>query len=540
MEAVALRSRPRLRVGIFADRSQQPRWIVEALAAIAASDCAEVALLAHGRANARALPWLWRLYRHADESLFGAEPGPAEEVELAAHVPHVRALDMPCESADGREVAAWRDEVGRTELDVAFALGGIDEDFLCGVARYGVWRFCFGAEGVSRRELPGFHEVLDGSALTASGLRIRLDSGSPERLAMQSWSRTYAYSAARNRDLLVRKTACFAMRALRELHHSGRVWLQRCAPAREAANDSRLPETPRALRQLTGLAGRIAWRALQRVACVEQWALAYRFGMSAHGPAPGELAKFSRLTPPKDRLWADPFPVMVRGRYFIFFEELPFATGKAHISAIEVGRDGPHGEPVRVLERDYHLSYPFLIEHAGELYMVPETAENHTVELYRCVEFPHRWRLERTLLEGARFFDATFHRERDRWWMFVNAAPDGAHPDDELHIFFSASLAGPWREHPRNPVRSDARCARPAGRLYWHDGALHRPAQICVPSYGSGIAIQRVLRLSTRDYAEHEVGRIVPARGDGIRGLHTLNRAGDLGVLDLFSRRPRV
>jgi hypothetical protein len=327
---------------------------------------------------------------------------------------------------------------------------------------------------------------------------------------------------------------------LRELQHSGGAWLQRCAPMREAANDVHAPTTPRALAQLTGLAGRIAWRALQRLACVEQWAIAYRFGMNAHGPSIGELAQFRRLVPPKDRLWADPFPLHVGGRYFIFFEELPFATGKAHISAVEVRRDGSHGEPVRVLERDYHLSYPFLLEHAGELYMVPETGENRTVELYRCVEFPHRWRLERTLLDGARFVDATLHRERDRWWMFSNVPAEGAQSDDELHLFFASGLGGPWREHPRNPVRSDARCARPAGRLYWHDGALHRPAQICVPAYGSGISIQRVLRLSTRDYVEHEVGRIVPQAGDGVCGLHTLNRAGELGVVDVFSRRLRL
>ena len=86
MEAVALRPRPRLRVGVFADRSQQPRWIVEALAAVAASDCAEIALIAHGRARPQALPWLWRMYRHADESLFGAERGPAEEVSASERI----------------------------------------------------------------------------------------------------------------------------------------------------------------------------------------------------------------------------------------------------------------------------------------------------------------------------------------------------------------------------------------------------------------------------------------------------------------------
>ena len=149
------------------------------------------------------------------------------------------------------------------------------------------------------------------------------------------------------------------------------------------------------------------------------------------------------------------------------------------------------------------------IEQDGELYMIPETGRNRTVEAYRCVDFPLRWRLERVLLEGVRLVDATFHRGADRWWMFANAAAQGSRAfDDELHLFQATSLLGDWQPHPRNPVKSDVRGARPAGHLYWRNGALHRPAQICAPLYGSGLSIQRVLRLTPHDYAERQVERL--------------------------------
>ena len=116
---------------------------------------------------------------------------------------------------------------------------------------------------------------------------------------------------------------------------------------------------------------------------------------------------------------------------------------------------------MRVLERDYHLSYPYLIEEGGELYMVPESARHQSVEVYRCVDFPLRWKLERTLLDGLRLVDATLHRGPDRWWMFANAAASGSRVfDDELHLFHAEHLLGDWRPHRRNPVKSDARCAR--------------------------------------------------------------------------------
>jgi hypothetical protein len=109
--------------------------------------------------------------------------------------------------------------------------------------------------------------------------------------------------------------------------------------------------------------------------------------------------------------------------------------------------------------------------------------------------------------------------------------------DDELHLFHADSLLGDWQPHRRNPVKSDARCARPAGQLYWRNGTLYRPAQICAPLYGSGLSINRVLRLTPLDYAERQVERILPA--NGLLGVHTVNRAGDLTVIDAFSRRPR-
>src|SRR6185295_5342699 len=140
---------------------------------------------------------------------------------------------------------------------------------------------------------------------------------------------------------------------------------------------------------------------------------------------------------------------------------------------------------------------------------------------------------ECVLLDDVRLVDATLHREkiggRERWWMFANSAAGGSRMfDDELHLFYADRLLGEWQPHARNPVKSDARCARPAGRLQWRNGALYRPAQICAPLYGAGLSMNRVLRLTPHDYAERQVERVLPSPAEGILGLHTLNRAGEL------------
>ncbi|HEX7052823.1 MAG TPA: hypothetical protein VF211_02670 [Burkholderiales bacterium] len=510
MEALALSASPqprRLRVGVWADSRLQPLWVVDALSRLAAADFAEVLLVAAPERPAARENALWAAYRALDRRLFGA--GPSERVDIAERLP--------------------RGEPRR--LDVALALGALDDRALDGIARYGVWRFCFGPHGAEDERAAGVHEAAAGEPLTASGLKVRLAPGEPPRLACHSCSRTEVLSVARNRDHLC-KTGEFVLRALRELHRSGPAWLQGC-PQLAAAPPAPLPGARDALR----MAARLARRAAEKALGVEQWSLAFAF----NARVTPELAGFTRLVPPKDRDWADPFALEKDGRYYVFFEEVPFATRKGHIAMIEVDRAGRRSAPVTVLERDHHLSYPFLFEHEGALYMVPESARNRTVELWRCVDFPREWKLEKVLLEGVRLVDATLHRAHDRWWMFANCAPGASRfYDDELCLYWAERLTGEWQPHPRNPVKSDPRSSRPAGRLFVRDGALYRPAQVCVPRYGAGLALQRVLRLSPQEYAERQVERIVPAPRSGLLGLHTMNRAGDLVVVDAFARRGRI
>ncbi|HSU78649.1 MAG TPA: hypothetical protein VLI89_16345 [Burkholderiales bacterium] len=506
--------RKKLRVGVFADAPLQPRWVVEALAKLAAADFAEVRLIEAGRGAPGAAPLAWRLYDALDRRMFGGAP--TDPVLLADQL------------APGTPGAP---------LDIAFALGAVDDARLEGRARYGVWRFCFGADGALGESLAGLAEVASDEPLSASGLKVRLAADRPARLAYQSWSRTYPFSVARNSDQLLRKTAEFAYRAVRELHRAGDGWLGKLRELRERPTPPRTP----GVADVTRIMGRLARRGLERALNIEQWFLAYRFG----GRMQASLEGYTRIMPPKDRDWADPFVVEKGGRYYVFFEELIYAEGKAHIAMLELDRAGHVSAPQRVLEADHHLSYPYIFEHDGQLWMLPESARNRCVELYRCVDFPLQWKRERVLLEDVRLVDATLHVEKgaagSRWWMFANSAAGGSRMfDDELHLFYADRLMGDWRPHPRNPVKSDARSSRPAGALFSRNGVLYRPAQVCVPRYGAGLAIQRVLKLTPEEYSERQVERLLPGAESGLFGLHTMNRAGDLIVVDAFARRRRI
>jgi hypothetical protein len=267
----------------------------------------------------------------------------------------------------------------------------------------------------------------------------------------------------------------------------------------------------------------------------DQWTLAYRFRTSAND-LNNSFYRFNHLVPPKDTFWADPFPVKHEGKYFVFFEEYLFADDRAHISVMELTKSGP-SEPVPVLKRDYHLSYPFVFQWNNRYFMIPETAANRTIELYVCESFPNEWKLETTLFEGVPARDATLFEVDGLWWMFVAIADTDS--SDELHLYYSSTPLGPWTAHKKNPVKSDVRNSRPAGRLFYWNGDLYRPAQDSSQRYGYAMTINRVLRLTPEEFVEQEVSKVLPQWRKDLRGTHTLNICDDLTVIDCLVHRRR-
>src|SRR5207249_5024391 len=152
------------------------------------------------------------------------------------------------------------------------------------------------------------------------------------------------------------------------------------------------------------------------------------------------------------------------------------------------------------LETYYHLSYPFVFQWDGDFFMMPETASRRQVELYRCVDFPARWKLERVVLRDLKALDPTPALLLGRWWLFANAPAYGAGSMDELHLFYSDSPLGPWTPHRDNPIKSDVRSARPAGRIFENHGEFYRPAQDCSTRYGSAVVINRILQLRSEEH----------------------------------------
>jgi hypothetical protein len=262
----------------------------------------------------------------------------------------------------------------------------------------------------------------------------------------------------------------------------------------------------------------------------EQWFLIFNLEKNQNL---NSLEQFKKIIPPKDRFWADPHIILKDEIFYIFFEEYIYENKRGNISLIKLDQNGNFLKPIIVLKENFHLSYPHVFEYDNQMYMIPETHEKKTIQAYRCIEFPEKWKLDKILLKNIDAVDSTILQYNNKWWLFTGIKNDIESDWNNLHIFYSDNpISENWTSHPMNPIKMNKRNSRSAGKIYLKDGVLYRPAQIStIDEYGKGIIINKIEVLNEMEYKEKEVQVIEPWNNE-IKGIHTINFEKGLTVLD--------
>jgi hypothetical protein len=559
--ARAAPERPPLRVGLLVDSLRQPAWVDRALQDILESRIATLALVVVNAGQPPDCPpggrlarWygarrflLHELYTKIDARKFAMPDDPFRPVAIDARLTGVPVVEVTPRRTKHCDYLADEDveRILAHDLDVAIRLGfRILRGRFLEIARHGVWSYHHGDNRVNRGGPPGFWEVMEGHPVTGTVLQVLTEEIDAGRVIYRSYSSTAPLSVLKNRHAFYWKASTFISRKLRELHERGPGALRDPEPGGDepAAYSQRLyvaPSNREMAPLITRLAGRYVAGKVRSLVETEQWFLAYRRSPQPRRGHEPDLApfRFRALHPPPDRYWADPFPVRDGDKFFVLFEEYLHGTGKGHISALEIGESGPVGAAVPVLQPAYHLSYPYTFDWRGERFMVPESIGNRTVEAYRATRFPFAWDMEGVLMADVDLVDATIVEIEGRWWLFANGVARGGSPWDELYLYHASSPLGPWTPHRRNPVVSDVRRARPAGRPFSRGGAWYRPAQDCSRGYGYAVRIQRITRLDPEDFEEVTVSILTPDWMPRLVGTHTVNAIDGLTVIDARARR---
>jgi hypothetical protein len=551
----------KVRVGVLIDSSESAHWVFEMLQRIQKSDYAEIVQVVENldpdEGSLSGFQRLHHLFSRLGYILFTRigdrfrnvrdDPFASKSIQPLldnANWISVKPIRKGFVDRFGKEDL---DRLSVDDVDVYLRLGfGILKGEVLSIGRLGIWSYHHGDNRIVRGLPPGFWENYNNEPVTGITLQIlseELDGGKVLYRAFSKTNNVYVY---RSISSIFWKSASIIPRVLQKLHRLGFDEFEREVNRSntEISFYTRplytFPSNWQVLIHLMCTVHRFICHKLIQAYYSEQWRLMFR--VTTPGNSNRALWQYKEIRPPIDRFWADPFVVTADGVHHVFFEELVYAENRGKIAHLSISPDGDVSQATTVLEQPYHLSYPFMLEYEDDIYMIPESSENLTVDLYRCNKFPNEWQLVKTLIDGIELVDATLIRHDGMWWMFAGQRDDNrVSISDELSIFYTDDLLnGEWNPHPENPVISDVRHARPAGNIFEQNGSLYRPAQDGRHTYGGAVEIRRIDELTTDRYRESYMTRLDPDWRSDLEGLHTLNQADEITVIDILSRRSKL
>jgi len=548
----------KLRVGLLVDDHLVDSWVFDMVQKINASEHSEIILIIKKIQKVKKKQTRIRRLWENRNSLFYHWYLTIEPIFFKPHT-HLfykrdlrKIIDCPTLSISPKEIGyddvISEEDVNKVKSENVDVLIKLGFNHLKGnilkCCKCGVWGYHHGDSSVIRGSSKGSWEVLEKYKETAVIIQILREDLDDSIIIGKDFLSPHKYSITINKQWYFNKSKSLILKNLKELYFLGedeffkRVKKQN-TPLFYFNSFKSTPTNVKLLKLVTKNIYKYLKFKIKYTFHFGQWFLLFNFENKEAISKSFHL--FKRILPPKDRFWADPFVIEKNNKYFIFIEELIFKENKGRIAVIEMDQNGNYSAPKVVLKEDYHLSYPFLIEQDGELYMIPETSQNKSIQAYKCVEFPLKWKFSKILMNNIHALDTTIVKHKGKYWMFTNVQENGgASANNELFLFYADDLiTDKWIPHPCNPIVSDVKCSRPAGKIFTEGGRLFRPGQNCTNRYGYGIQINEIVELSETSYQEIKIQSILPNWSKDVKCIHTLNHSGKITVIDSLIDRAK-
>ena len=545
----------KLKIGILLNSPFIPAWEFKILQDINNSEYAEIKLLIRNEIRQpvsenrkkKLAHSILKLLDNTDRLIFKSKVDYDRKKDVNELFGSIPELDLSFVSGslnDGRV-----NEIARYDLDIILKFDSYSSnEEILKTAKYGIWSNSFDNNNFLNGIKSGFWEVVSGRSITNSALTIAKTSNDLTDIVFNCWESTCPFSISINRNNVLWRTSLFMPRLIRGLYNYGDPFLERqISKFKSMEHQGDLYPRSCTLHTASKYVANYFRQALRMInkkllySDDFDWQVLFEIQKGRNGLS-NDFSSFRKLVSPKEIFWADPFILAKNDNYFIFVEEYIYKAYKAHISVLKLDKEGNLLSSDKIIERPYHMSYPFIFNLENVYYMIPETGKNKTIELYRCTDFPYKWEFVKNIMANVSAVDTTLFFYNNKCWLFTSIDQTGniSGNSTELFLFYSDDIfSDKWKNHPDNPIVSDARTARPAGKLFIHEDKIYRPSQNCTGRYGRGFNISQVTKLTEYEYSETFISETEPGWDSKLKGIHTLNSDGDLTVIDVYSYRKR-
>ena len=543
---------PALRVGVLVDEAAIPAYARRIIESVRAANYCELSTIVIARPSTDGHPldrnkgFALKAYEIFIEPRSRKQPDPLAPVDCADLISDVPKILIGATESDGGRSFTEKDleTLRDLQLDVLVDFGRIaPRGASLPHTQQGVWRYHFG----DRRHYPkgsGFlRELIDGCPLSGIEL-IRLGPASDaDATILGAQFSTAPFPSSRDNRFAPVWGAChFVVQALWDTHQRPPAAESVQAPSsRTPPVVDRLPSNTEVVRWMAGQARRRSNPLRERPNGPVDWQIAIRRSQTPlyADASIAALKAFRWLESYTGCHRADPVVTVVEGQVWLLFEE---TVEPSDIGRITCGRLTPEGALVEVrpvLQKPYHLSFPQIVETDGELFMLPETAQNGGLDLYRARRFPDDWSFETRLLNFPCVDSSIFHA-RDSWWMMTSPRVAPGHAPITW-LLRSDRITGPWKFQPGGQVATSASVARGGGGVLCDGMRLIRPSQDCSSVYGRALLFNEILAMEDGLYREQTICRIDAKWMPGLATVHSYSRAGEWEAIDggFRSRRGR-
>lgn len=550
----------RLEIGVLLDSLLIPAWKFEILKEIKSSDFAHLAFLiikGVDTYNRRKKPVsgnpVFNFHKKIDKWIFTGKNSYSRKINAHELLKDIPVIDVNTikkegfEEFNGEDLKKIRNQ--KPDIILKFGFGPINGE-ITKIPVYGVWSYSMDKNNTEKPAIIGYYEVIRENPVTVSELLVLGENDDQNRIIFRTWESTCSYSINLNRDKLFWRASSSLPGVIRGTRDYSHDFLMKLEEKYKKDNSKEVfPQlaVPSFLASIGSLAKHlviILRKIFKKVVYSDPFSWILLFKISDENDLlHTSFNAFRELQPSKDKFWADPFVIIKNGRYFIFVEEFLYSKNKGHISFLELNEKGELLKCQKIIEKPYHMSYPFTFFSGGNYYMIPESGGNRTIDLYKCVSFPGEWVFVKTIMNEINAVDSTLFYYSNKYWLFtvIDKIDSALDSSPELYLFVTDDLfTDKWTSHPFNPVVSDVRTARPAGKIFIHEGKIYRPSQDCSGRYGNAFSLNQILTLNEAEYEEKQILRVEPDWDKKLKGAHTFNFDNNFKIIDAYSFRRRT
>ncbi len=233
---------------------------------------------------------------------------------------------------------------------------------------------------------------------------------------------------------------------------------------------------------------------------------------------------------------ADPFVFVKNDVTYVFAEFYDYKFGKGCISYITIDENLIQNCSWKcIIEEPYHLSFPFIFEEDGDIYIMPESNRGNCLSKYKAIDFPDKWE-KQDIDSGHRFADTALFRMNERLFGYT------------LELKTDTDQAGRIFSYKKNQIdlldeiySLNKKNRRLGGAFFECNGRMIKCAQDCTDTYGGALVFSEFFQ-TDKKFDEKIIKEIKPQeikldKRVKLSGIHTYNCINGVEIIDIKSKR---